>query len=140
MRELIPGLWQGDISDLQVLKDHDTRKRLGFTLAVNVGSTNFLPPNIWAIHLPMKDSWEEEDNDWQMVIHTVSPAVSEIERGGKVLVTCDAGLSRSIVFCGLVISWLEGIPMDDELLRRIKDPYMDPLEQLWGFAAQRAFK
>ena len=141
MRELRPGLFQGDISDLNLLKLDDARTKLKFTLVVNVGSTNFIPPNIWAVHVPMMVSSREEDNDWQKVIHTVSLAGGEVERGGKVLVTCDAGISRSAVFCGLVISWMEGIPMDDKLLQRMKNrnPAIDPLPELWAEAAQRAY-
>src|SRR3990167_1411143 len=115
MRELVRGLWQGDISDLNLLKMPNARSR--FTLAVNVGSTNFIPPDLRAIHFPMKD---DPGNDWCPIVLLVNLIVDEIRHGGTVLVTCDAGISRSIVIAAMVIARLERVPMDDALLQRVR--------------------
>lgn len=135
MRELRLGLYQGDIQDLNLLKSNEVRAKYNFTLSVNVGSTNFIPPDMYAIHFPMKDSGKIEDNDWGQVLELVRLVVNEVLVGGKVLVTCDVGLNRSVIFAAMVISVVDGIPMDDKLMQTVKVA-IDPAHDLWEFAKQ----
>jgi hypothetical protein len=133
MRQLRPYLYQGDDSDLNLLKLELIRKKYGLTLAINVGSMNFVPRGMFSIHLPMVDD-TLNTNDWIRVLEVLSLAVDEIHHGGKILVSCNAGLSRSVVFAGMLISVLERKPMDDELMQRVRSPVMDPLPELWAHA------
>ena len=132
MRQIRAYLWQGDISDLNVLKLPEVQKKYGFTLAVNVGSTNFLPRDMFAVHLPMMDDSRLERNDWTRICVLLRLVLEEIKHGGKVFVSCDFGLSRSIVFSGMLISVIERRPMDDQLMKELGG---DPLPELWQNAA-----
>jgi len=134
MRNLYPNLWQGDISDLNILKTPNGRA-LGFTLAVNVGSTNFLPPDVFAVHLPLKDVGERMANDWRKVAEVVLLIVREIGHGGKVLITCDAGVSRSIVVAGMVIATLRGVPMDEDLKESVRAADGLMAKKLWDYGS-----
>ena len=136
MRLLRPGLYQGDISDLNLLKLDEIRAKYNFTLSVNVGSTNFIPCDMYAIHLPMKDTEKFEDNDWGRILELVRLVVNEILADGKVLVNCDAGLNRSVVFSAMVISVVDDIPMDDELMQKVKMAKIEPAHDLWDNARQ----
>src|SRR2546428_613789 len=98
MRLLRLGLYQGDVSDLNLLKLVEVRAKYNFTLSVNVGSTNFVPRDMYAIHLPMKDTGKVEDNDWDRILELVRLVANEVLAGGKVLVNCDMGLNRSVIF------------------------------------------
>lgn len=131
MRAIRPYLVQGDIRDLNLLNEPEVRKKYAFTLAINVGSTNFLPKNMFAVHLPMMDGERREDNDWDAILVVADVAVAEIARGGKVFVSCDAGLSRSVVFAAMVIALYEDRPMDDALMAEVGG---DPLLGLWRTA------
>lgn len=131
MRELRPGLWQGDVHDLNSLKD----RKHTFTLAVNVGSTNWLPPDMFTIHFPMKDTNDLKDNDWDRILRLVRFITHEIENGGKVLVSCDAGLSRSVVVSAMVIAVLDMVHMDDDLRRKVRSGLVEPADGLWQHAA-----
>lgn len=133
MRQLRLYLWQGDASDLNVLKLPEVREKYGLTLAVNVGSINFVPRDMFAVHLPMVDDTVNV-NDWPRVLRVLRLVVDEIHHDGKVFVSCDAGLSRSIVFAGMLISILERRPMDDALIQEIRSPVGDPLPELWAHA------
>ena len=132
MRRIREYLWQGDISDLNVLNLPDVRKKYDFTLAVNVGSTNFLPKDMFAVHLPMMDDSRLEANDWLRIFILMRLVLEEIEHGGRVFVSCDAGLSRSVVFSGMLISAIRQRPMDDQLMKEVGG---DPLPALWRNAA-----
>lgn len=144
MRKLRPYLYQGDTSDLNALPhDLDTTGRTvaqkyGITLAVNVGSTPFVPRGIPTVYFPMKDSDREGDNDWGRIASLRSLLADEVNRGGKLLIVCDAGLSRSVVLAGMVISDMEGRSMDSLLFYEISaaEP---PLEGLW-MNARRAME
>lgn len=131
MRELRPYLYQGDISDLNVLRDPDVRKKYGITLAVNVSSTPFVPRGLPTVYVPMYDSERVEDNDWVRLVALLQFVVGEVHLGGKVLVVCNAGISRSITFAGMLISVIERVPMDDALVQEIRMPVDPPLEELW---------
>lgn len=134
MRKLREFLYQGDISDLNVLKVSNSK---GITMAINVGSTLFTPPNVAvAIHFPMLDSERQPDNNWNRMFDLVMLAVEEIKRGGKILVTCDAGFSRSITFTGMLLAVYEMCEMDDKLMAAIRHPFEDPLPGLWANARQ----
>ena len=132
MKRLRSYLLQGDISDLNLFKLPGIREKYDITLAVNVGSTNFVPPDMYAVHLPMMDDSLPQQNDWPKVIRLLYFVVDEIHHGGKVLIACDAGLSRSIVLCGMLISVIEHRPMDSGLMRELGG---DPLLALWEHGA-----
>ena len=135
MRAIVEGkLYQGDIGDLNVLKIPETRDRLGFTLAVNVGHTPFVPRGVRTIYLIMQDRTGYEANPWDLILDVAALVAGEILRGGKVLVTCDAGLSRSVVFCGIVLAFMERRPMDAELFDRVSTDFTLP--ELWDNAAR----
>ena len=134
MRKLTSSIYQGDISDLNVLGKQ--RQDIPITLFVNVGSTNYVPPDRFAIHLPMRDE-ADGVNDWEKVVSLALLAAEEVARGGLVFVNCDAGISRSVTFVGMLISILDGVPMDDALMVRLRyAPGIEPLEALWKEAGQ----
>ena len=131
MREIFAGLWQGDISDLNLLKQSEARETLKFTLTINVGSTPFVPRDVQTVYFPMRDESDLKLNDWERAVEYVKLAVREIRRDGKVLVTCDAGISRSVVFAGMVTALYKELPMDDKLMQALRHPRDPPLEGLW---------
>ena len=131
MREIFAGLWQGDIGDLNALKLANEKHFLKFTLAINVGSTPFVPRDVQTVYFPMRDESDAKLNDWERAVDYVKLAVREIRRGGKVLVTCDAGISRSVVFAGMVTALYKELPMDDKLMQALRHPCDPPLEGLW---------
>jgi hypothetical protein len=138
IREVFSGLYQGDIRDL----NRAGRERAPFDLFVNVGSTNWLPPDQYAIHYPMIDGpWpgkpsRVKENDWEALVGLAQLIVGNLRNGRKVLVTCDAGLSRSVVMCGMVIAILKSIPMSEDLKTAVRTP-TPPSIDLWD-EAQRA--
>lgn len=151
MRLIAKGLYQGDISDLNLLREESQRKK--FTLTVNVGSTPWVPRGIPSFHVPMTDLVSDDDpqrtlNDWPLVVAVARIAAAETLRGGRVLVTCDAGLSRSVVFCAMVLVVLgEGSMVETHLapgnrtinvtmLLRVRAPGSDPSYTLWHDAAK----
>lgn len=137
MRELRPGLWQGDVHDLNSLKD----RKHTFTLAVNVGSTNWLPPDMFTVHFPMKDGDGALENDWTLLIPLAYYVANIVRTGKRVLCNCDAGISRSIVFCGIVISILESRSMDLELMYEISTSQtLPPHRELWEEASKELIK
>jgi len=134
MRHLLPWLYQGDVSDLNVLKGEDGLKiaeKYGITLAVHVGYMPFVPRGFPTIYLPMLDDPRPKANNWRRVLNVLRLVVDEIHQGGRVLVTCDAGISRSIVFSGMLISVITGQAMNDELMQEIRAPSDEPLRELW---------
>jgi len=138
MRRLRPWLFQGDVSDLNALPVNlaDTTGRTvaekyWITLAVNVGSTPFVPRGIPTIYLPMLDDPRPKANNWRRVLNVLRLVVDEIHQGGRVLITCDAGISRSVVFSGMLIRVITGQAMNDELMQEIRAPSDEPLRELW---------
>lgn len=154
IRCLVPDvtLYQGNIQDLNKLKpryvkDPDfgrIKVTHPFTLVVNVGSTNWLPPDTYAVHFPMVDgpptgpnNPSVKENDWDRVYDLAIHIVSELLGGGTVLVTCDVGVSRSVTLCGMVLAILRDVPMDENLLATIRSPIARPSEELWKAASKR---
>jgi len=136
VRVITPHIYQGDISDLNVFGK--LRTDIPITMFVNVGSTNYIPPNRYAIHFPMRD--EVQVNDWEKICSLAQLAAEEVRRGGLLFVNCDAGISRSVIFVGMVMSLVDGIDMDDKLFQQLRlAPSMDPFEPLWE-EARRAIK
>jgi protein-tyrosine phosphatase len=131
MRRLRSYLYQGDVSDLNVLKDPVIREKYSLTLVVNVGSTPFVPRDLPTIYLPMRDESVNAANDWLRVIRVLRLVIDEVRSGGKVFVNCDAGISRSVVFSAMLISALEHRMMDDELMQEIRATLSEPLHALW---------
>jgi hypothetical protein len=129
MRLIVEGLYQGNINDLNILAKPEYRERLGFTLAINVGSTPWVPRALPTFALPMFDIVDEDDplrssNNWALITDALLAAAGEVTRGGKVLVVCDAGISRSVVFYAMAVSVLEGIPMMVDVLLPPLGPVM----------------
>jgi len=125
MRQIIPGLWQGNLADLNLLGVPELREKYGFTLAMNVGNSPWVPRDVPTMYLRMYDVAAEDDpergrNHWQLVLDALVMAAGEVTRGGKVLVVCNMGVSRSVVFSAMVVSILEGIPM------MVDPPYIMP--------------
>lgn len=148
MRQVSEGIYQGDTSDLNSLKLEAVRAHYGITLAVNVGSTPFVPMGVPTLYVPMADITDRADpqrplNKWPLIIDAAKMAAREIRRGGRVFINCDAGLSRSVVFTGLLIAVLQNIPMDENLLTMVRvAPGMEPSCALWDDATEalQAFK
>ena len=153
MRQITRGLWQGSVHDLNLLKVDAICEKYGFTLAINVGSTPFVPRGVPTFYLPMFDITDEDDptrsrNNWSLITDALLAATGEISREGKVLVVCDAGISRSVVFSAMVVSVLQGIPMMDEpmegtpmvndwLMQSVRTPgELEPSHALWKDAAK----
>lgn len=136
MRKVHPRIYQGDSSDLNVLGK--VRQDIPITLFVNVGHVNYIPPNRFAVHLPMLDGVGV--NDWDKVVSVALLATEEVARGGLLFVNCDVGISRSVVFCAMVLAILEGRDMDDEMLARVEHGYMPPLFGLWNEARAEVAK
>jgi len=133
MRKLRSYLWQGDISDLRAFHSQGGQKvaeKYGITLAIHVGHTPFVPFGFPTIYLPMMDESGSKANDWPRIIRALLFAVDEIRHGGNVIVVCDAGISRSVVFSAMLISLAERREMDD-LRNEIGG---DPLDGLWNSA------
>lgn len=126
MRQIVEGLFQGDIGDLNSLKVEAVREKYKFALTINVGSTNWVPRGVPSIHLPMSDLVGDDDpertkNDWQLILDVLLIALGVITRGGRVLVVCDAGISRSVVVSAMAVSILKDIPM------MVDPPFAEPL-------------
>lgn len=153
MRLIIQGLFQGSIHDLNLLKEPAIREKYQFTLVVNVGSTPFVSRGVPTIYLPMFDIVDGNDpersrNNWDLITDALLAVTGEISRGGRVLVTCDMGISRSVVFSAMVVSVLEDIPMmvepvedapmvNDELVQVLRAPgELEPSHALWKDAAK----
>ena len=161
VRQIIQRLFQGSIRDLNLLKEPAIRERFNFTLVINVGSTPFVPRGVPTLYLPMFDVSNEDDpertrNNWSLITDALLAATGEISREGKVLVVCDAGISRSVVFSAMVVSILEDIPMmvtmfdglqedaspagqtiNDELMQVVRTPgELEPSHELWKDAAK----
>mgnify|MGYP001581389398 CR=1 FL=1 len=140
MREIIPGLWQGDISDLNVLKLETARKNLGFTLAINVADIAFVPPHVPTIVIPMQDVETLTDpcrelNPWPVIVDSVTLALDELERGGKILVACAAGLSRSVTFIAMMLALRNGLDMREDRTKLMEIVGGMPSYTLWDDAA-----
>lgn len=127
MRKVHPRIYQGDSGDLNVLGKQ--RPDIPITLFVNVGALNYVPPNRFAVHMPMLDM--AGMNDWEHVVSVALLAAEEVARGGLLFVNCDVGVSRSVVFCGMVLAVLEGADMDNDMLARVEHGFMPPLFGLW---------
>ena len=84
----------------------------------------------------MSDSKEPESNDWSKIEAALRLALHEIERGGVVFVVCDAGVSRSVTFSGMVIAAVEHRRMDYRLADEIRSAIADPLHELWKTASK----
>ena len=140
MREIIAGLWRGDISDLNVLKLESARKNLGFTLVINVADIAFVPPHVPTIVMPMKDVVNSVDpqrelNPWPVIVDAVTLALTELDRGGKVLVACAAGLSRSVIFIAMMLSLRNGLDMNEDRTKLMEIVGGMPSYALWDDAA-----
>jgi len=136
MRKLRSYLWQGDVGDLKPFHGQGGQKlaeKYGITLAIHVGHTSFVPFGFPTIYLPMRDESGPKANDWPRIIRTLSFARDEIHGGGRIIVVCDAGLSRSIVFAAMLINLIEGRRMDDDLRDELGG---DPLDGLWNNATK----
>ena len=136
MKHMREGLWQGDSGDLKALLSREVRDKLRFTLIVNVGHSPYLPLDVQTVYFPMQDSDAWKDNDWDRAVYYVRLVYDEIRRRqGKVLVVCDAGLSRSVVFCGMVMSLLTRNRMSEpKLKQKLMNPFV--MEGLWQNAAE----
>lgn len=145
MRKLRDGLYQGDFSDFHLFKSLPNEKRepnSRIDLGVHVGTTAFVPPGLYAIHFPMyDDTYPTQKNDWTLLVPLVYYIADVIRAGKRVLINCDAGISRSVVLAAMVISILDVRPMDDKLMYEIAlNEDLPPHQDLWKEAAEELAK
>ena len=107
----------------------------GIALVVNVGHQPRFAIPLPLIYFPMEDSGKVDANDWDRVRNILDFALAEIRRGGKVLVVCDAGMSRSVVVSAMLIALVEERPMDDVLHKEVS-LLIPPLLGLWNRAQE----
>lgn len=147
MRQLRPGLYQGDFSDFHLFKTVPNDKRKPeeqVDLGIYVGSTAFVPPGLHAIHFPMIDDYPSTMNNWFLLTRLADFAADVVRSGKRVLISCDAGISRSVIFSGMVISLLENRIMDEKLMYELAigsgNENLLPYPPLWNEAAKEMEK
>ncbi|XP_064603182.1 dual specificity protein phosphatase 2-like [Liolophura sinensis] len=113
-------------------------KNLGVTAIVNVSKTlvNHFPEDFVYKTIPVDDKTDTELAPW--FNETISFIDEQRERGGKVLVHCQAGVSRSATICMAYIMYKRKCPMDEAFdrihkQRGVVSPNLSFMRQLQTF-------
>ncbi len=108
--EIIPGLWQGSLPSTGNMV-----KGRGFTVLILCAREKQPPaelyPGVRVVHAPNDDHPNYGPLDREKLrtaIQAAKQAAEAIRNGGKVLVTCAAGLNRSGLVSGLTLHFLYG--------------------------------
>lgn len=104
--EIIPGLWIGS----KPPKGEFLYKN-GYTHVVLCSTDYQLPvsdfPNVNVIHCPFEDNSNIMSNNTMALVFVTAKLVAEAHKaGGKVLVTCYAGINRSALIAALALKTL----------------------------------
>jgi hypothetical protein len=111
--EILPGLWQGSVYSLAWAKD---RFQLAVLCAREIQPEDgdefpFAPCEV--ARAPIEDSDALSALDWGRVTRAAAQAATVIKKGGRVLVTCAAGLNRSGLVSALTVRHLTGMSGDE---------------------------
>jgi protein-tyrosine phosphatase len=125
--EIAPGLWQGSIPPTG-----SELKRSGYTAVVlcaweyQYKGGDHLFPGVRVIRAPNRDSKEPPtEEELRVAISAAQAAAQEVVGGGKVLVTCVAGMNRSGLVSALALHLLYGWPGTEciKQVRRMRNQF-----------------
>jgi hypothetical protein len=119
--EVAERLWQGSVPPTG-----DVLAKAGFTMVVLCAEEWQLPAEdfigIEVVHAPNDDARELTAQQRRTAEDAAERVAAELERGGKVLVTCAAGLNRSGLVNGLALVRRAGSKPDaDAIVRKIQE-------------------
>ncbi|KAI0300163.1 hypothetical protein B0F90DRAFT_1725593 [Multifurca ochricompacta] len=130
MDQVLPGLW---IGDLHSAKDSDTLRTNNIHSILTVMRGKFSIHETFFRHQVPLDDVEETDV-LQHLIPSITFIQSELDKGGGVLVHCQAGMSRSATIAAAYIMYSQNLDVNAaiELIRKVR-PNISPNA---GFVAQ----
>lgn len=105
---ILPRLWQGSAP-----KTGRKVARSGFKALV-LSAEEYQPParkfpGVRVMHAPLDDHYRPLNaREWEHIIRAANFAASQVKRGNRTLITCQAGLNRSGIITALTVCLLTG--------------------------------
>ncbi|GAB1607565.1 dual specificity protein phosphatase 4-like [Argonauta hians] len=133
--EILPHVFLGDHCHARNI---DLLKKLGMTAVINVSSScsNYFPNDFRYLTIPVEDSQYADLSSWfQQAITFID---QEKSVGGRVLVHCHAGVSRSATVCLAYLMQYDGLGLDSafeyvQSRRSVISPNLNFMKQLQDF-------
>ncbi|KAK7089864.1 hypothetical protein V1264_024922 [Littorina saxatilis] len=134
--EILPHLYLGSVTHSS---NRELLHRLGVTALANVSTScpNHFRAHFRYLHIPVNDTVNEDLSRW---FHTAHSFIDEVRSsGGKVLVHCRAGRSRSATVCIAYLMKTLHLSLEDAFeyvraRRHVVDPNLSFMQQLQAYS------